>query len=76
MCVDPTMAPGAIAGIEIKDASGAAIPYACNDGGMGAPADCLTNVKAACPKLTNPICGHVYLGGSDVATVCIQPCTP
>lgn len=76
MCIDPLKAPGAIDGIEIKDASGGAIPFACNDGSMGSMTDCTKDVKSACPMLTNPMCGHVFLAGSDVATVCIQPCTP
>ena len=43
---------------------------------MGGAADCVADVKAACPKLNNPICGHVFLAGMDVATACVQPCTP
>jgi hypothetical protein len=76
MCVDPAKA-GGFDGLEIQDASGAKIPFGCQKmGEMGAMADCTTDAKAACPSLPNPICGHVFLAGSDVATVCIQPCTP
>jgi hypothetical protein len=76
MCIDPLKAPGAIDGIELKDANGGAVAFACNDGSMGGQAQCETDVKTACPTLTNPQCGHVYLAGMDVARVCIQPCTP
>ena len=76
MCVDPAKA-GGFDGLEIKDTAGKAISYGCQAAGsMGEATDCTKDVKTACASLPNPICGHVFLAGSDVATVCIQPCTP
>ena len=74
MCVDPSKD---FAGVELHDAAGAKIPFGCQENGvMGDLADCVSNPKTACPKLTNPTCAHVFLGGMDVGTVCAQACTP
>jgi hypothetical protein len=61
-------------GIELTDATGAALQFTCGKG-----MDLVTcddaNPQASCPELPNPICIRISIAGMNLVG-CGQRCTP